>query len=43
MFPLLGPLAKWTHVQLSVIAIAAVLFLLWRQSKSSNLEQPANA
>jgi len=30
VLPLLGPLARWTHVQLSVIAMAAVLYLLWR-------------
>ena len=42
MFPLLGPPARWTHVQLSVIAMAAVLFLLWRQSTSSPLIPAAN-
>jgi alpha-1,2-mannosyltransferase len=42
MFPLVGPLARWTHLQLSVIAMAAVLFLLWRQSRSSSPEKPPN-
>jgi len=42
MFPLLGPLAKWTHVQVSVIAMAAVLFLLRQQSRSSVLEPAAS-
>jgi hypothetical protein len=42
IFPLLGPTARWTHVQLSVIAMAAVLFLLWRQSRFSSLSQPPN-
>ncbi len=28
--PLLGPLARWTHVQLSVIAMAACLYVVWR-------------
>jgi hypothetical protein len=42
MFPLLGPLAMWTHVQLSVIAMSVVLFLLWRQSRFSSLREPAN-
>lgn len=42
LFPLLGPTARWTHVQLSVIAMSAVLFLLWRQSGFSSLLQPAN-
>jgi alpha-1,2-mannosyltransferase len=27
--PLLGPLARWTHVQLSVIAMTATVYLLW--------------
>jgi alpha-1,2-mannosyltransferase len=42
MFPLLGPIARWTHVQLSVIAMSAVLFLLWRQSRFSSLRETAN-
>jgi alpha-1,2-mannosyltransferase len=42
MFPLLGPLTMWTHVQLSVIAMSAVVFLLWRQSTFRRLPQPAN-
>ena len=40
LFPLLGPTARWTHVQLSVIAMSAVLFLLWRQSGFSSLLNP---
>jgi hypothetical protein len=28
--PLLGPLARWTHLQLSVPAFAALLWTLWR-------------
>ncbi len=32
MLPLLGPLARWTHVQLSVIAMAATVYLLWSLS-----------
>jgi hypothetical protein len=28
MLPLIGPFARWTHVQLSVIAMAATLYLL---------------
>jgi alpha-1,2-mannosyltransferase len=42
LFPLLGPTARWTHLQLSVITMSAVVFLLWRQSRSSSLPQPAN-
>ena len=30
MFPIVGPLAKWTHVQLSVMAMSALLFFLFR-------------
>jgi hypothetical protein len=32
LLPLFGPLSQWTHLQLSVPAFAAVLWLLWRQS-----------
>jgi len=28
--PLLGPLARWTHLQVSVLAFAALLWILWR-------------
>ena len=28
--PLLGPLARWTHVQLAVIAVAACVYVTWR-------------
>jgi hypothetical protein len=28
--PLLGPYTRWTHIQLSVIAMAALLYLNWR-------------
>jgi len=36
MLPLLGPFARWTHVQLSVVAMAAAVFLLWRISRDSS-------
>jgi Glycosyltransferase family 87 len=32
ILPLLGPLSRWTHVQLSVPVFAALLWTLWRQS-----------
>ncbi len=32
ILPLFGPLSRWTHVQLSVPVIAALLWTLWRQS-----------
>jgi hypothetical protein len=35
MLPLLGPFARWTHLQLSVLAMAATLFLIWRISCGS--------
>ena len=28
--PLLGPLSRWTHVQLAVIAMAACVYMVWR-------------
>ena len=30
MLPLIGPLARRTHVQLSVVAMAAVVYLIWK-------------
>ena len=30
VLPLLGPFARWTHLQLSVIAMAALLYSIWR-------------
>jgi alpha-1,2-mannosyltransferase len=30
MFPIIGPLAKWTHIQLSVVAMSALVVLLYR-------------
>lgn len=35
VLPLLGPFARWTHVQLSVIAMAACVYVLWRISGHS--------
>jgi hypothetical protein len=37
--PLIGPLARWTHLQLSVPAMAALLYVLWKMGiKSSSAE-----
>lgn len=36
MLPLLGPFARWTHIQLSVIAMAAAVFLLWKISRDGS-------
>jgi hypothetical protein len=38
MLPLLGPFARWTHVQLSVIAMAASLYVIWRVINASRTE-----
>jgi hypothetical protein len=35
VLPLIGPLSRWTHVQLSVIAFSALLWLLWRESSEA--------
>ena len=33
MLPLVGPLTRWTHVQLSVIAMMACVYVTWRISR----------
>jgi hypothetical protein len=33
MLPLLGPYARWTHVQLSVVAMVATVYLIWQNSR----------
>ncbi len=33
VLPLVGPLARWTHLQLSVIAMAALLWTIWQASR----------
>jgi hypothetical protein len=30
MLPLLGPFTSWTHIQLSVVAMTATVWLMWR-------------
>jgi hypothetical protein len=35
VFPLLGPLARWTHLQLSVPVMAALLYGIWNLGKKS--------
>lgn len=39
ILPLLGPLAKWTHLQLSVIAMATLLWKVWQASRTLNPTQ----
>lgn len=34
LLPLFGPLARWTHLQLSVPVFAVLLWLLWRLSRT---------
>lgn len=42
VLPLLGPLARWTHVQLSVVAMVLLLWMIWRRSKQGpGLSRPA--
>jgi Glycosyltransferase family 87 len=35
LLPLLGPISRWTHVQLSVLAFSALLCVLWRISSTA--------
>jgi hypothetical protein len=39
--PLAGPVAGWTHVQLSVVAMAAIVYVLWRISRQVGAELAA--
>ena len=41
--PLVGPLARWTHVQLSVIAMTAGIYLIWRLSARTIKHEPLTA
>jgi uncharacterized membrane protein YozB (DUF420 family) len=41
--PLLGPGTRWTHIQLSVIAMAALLYLLWRMREGGDSVHPSGA
>jgi hypothetical protein len=38
VLPLIGPLSQWTHVQLSVPVFAALLWLLWNCSRTSQAQ-----
>jgi Glycosyltransferase family 87 len=42
ILPLFGPLSRWTHVQVSVPAFAALLWLLWRLSIFPSRQLAAN-
>jgi hypothetical protein len=41
LLPLLGPLAHWTHLQLSVLAFVALLWFLWRSFTASSMQSLA--
>jgi hypothetical protein len=41
MLPLLGPFTRWTHVQLSVVAMAITVYLIWSISRAGS--SPASA
>jgi hypothetical protein len=34
--PLLGPFTRWTHMQLSVIVMAGLLYLIWRTTNKKD-------
>lgn len=34
--PLVGPLARWTHVQISVVLMSVLLFMIWRVGRSGS-------
>jgi hypothetical protein len=36
MLPLLGPFTRWTHVQISVVAMAAMLYAIWETSRDAH-------
>jgi alpha-1,2-mannosyltransferase len=42
VLPLLGPLSRWTHVQLSVPVFAALLCFLWQTSKTPSHKLASN-
>jgi len=39
ILPLLGPVSKWTHLQLSVPAMAGLVLILWRTTKQTAVAQ----
>jgi hypothetical protein len=36
MLPLVAPLVRWIHLQLSVIAMAAAVYVIWQMSHTSS-------
>jgi hypothetical protein len=43
VLPLFGPLAQWTHLQLSVLAFTILLWMLWRETLSHKLASTESA
>jgi hypothetical protein len=44
VLPLVGPFARWTHVQLSVVAMAATVYLIWQIARAGSANaSPATA
>jgi len=41
MLPLVGPFARWTHVQLSVVAMAATVYLIWHVGRGGSANESA--
>jgi len=41
MLPLLGPFTRWTHVQFSVVAMAATVYVIWSISRGDSLSPSA--
>ena len=41
MLPLLGPFSRWTHVQLSVIAMAGTVYLIWQMGRAGRSSSTA--
>jgi alpha-1,2-mannosyltransferase len=35
VFPLVGPLSRWTHLQLSVLAFVVLLWMIWRHASNT--------
>jgi hypothetical protein len=42
VLPLFGPLTRWTHVQLSVVAFAGLLWWMWSYVRSRSRIAPAS-
>ena len=40
MLPLVGPFTRWTRVQVSVIAMSATVWLIWRISREGSSSEP---